>query len=447
MDLGIVDALRSPGGQELLARLPHPYDPAATMSLTATLRAQGHSPELVAAALTQSELRTRAERKFGADATRLLFTREGLEQSSRPVVAKLHAERFAEAGVRAVHDLGCGIGGDAIALVRSGIDVDAVDSDPVTASVAAHNLAQVTGQRPGPERSPTLGSARVHRGAAQDPRWRREAQRRLESGSRSNRGVGLWLDPGRRAPGIADSHGRTRRTRSLELMSPPWEIVQRLAQQWPGAGVKLGAGFDPASLPAETEAHWVSHDSETVECLVWWGAMAREPGTRSALVHARARWHRLVASLDVSTAPRVGSEREVGRVLYELDPAVSAAGLRAQVSAELDASLLGSSRYLTSDHLTDTVWARGWDVHEVLPLRTATLRQWARREDVGALTVKRPSRHAPGGDMVPEVDALRRRVAPSGSRPATLLLSDLAPGRAGVALWVSPCPDGGTATR
>ena len=46
----------------------------------------------------------------------MLFTEAGLEQATRLKVAALHAGRFARAGVEHVADLGCGIGGDALAL-------------------------------------------------------------------------------------------------------------------------------------------------------------------------------------------------------------------------------------------------------------------------------------------------------------------------------------------
>jgi len=439
VDLATVDALCSPQGRELMSSLPRPYNPAAAMRLTSSLRARGHSPELVAAALTQSELRTRGERKFGAASHDMLFTRDGLEQSSRPAVAELHASRFAAGGVGAVHDLGCGIGADSMAFAEAGLTVEAVESDPVTAAVAAFNLAADTGP-PGGRQRGVDERVRVHHGQAQDPRWRREAEARRAAHPAGGTPVGVWLDPGRRTGGVADVSGRTRRVRAPDQMSPPWETVQALAREWPAAGVKLGAGLGAVHAPPEgAEAHWVSHDGEAVECVLWWGALAREPGTRSALVHAEGQWHRLRASGETLMPPPVSSPSQVGPVLYELDPAVAAAGLRAAVGLELQARTLGSAAYLSGDRVVRTPWARAWNVHEVLPLRTAPLRRWARREDVGALTVKRPSRRASGGDVVPDADVLRRRVAPAGSRAATLLLSDLGPASAGVALWVSPC--------
>src|SRR5262249_5648361 len=76
--------------------------PAAAQAV----RAAGVEPELAAQALTQVELRRRAVAKFGAEADRLLFTRAGLEQATRTVVARRRAERLAAAGATRVADLG-----------------------------------------------------------------------------------------------------------------------------------------------------------------------------------------------------------------------------------------------------------------------------------------------------------------------------------------------------
>ena len=78
----------------------------------------GVNPELVAAVLTKSRLRAKAHAKFGDFARHLVFTRDGVEQATRWSVAALHAQRFRAAGATRVADLGCGIGGDALAMAE-----------------------------------------------------------------------------------------------------------------------------------------------------------------------------------------------------------------------------------------------------------------------------------------------------------------------------------------
>ena len=97
--------LLTPEGMALLDSLG-PYDPESSLSLSESLRAQGHDPELVAAALTQSRLREKARAKFGEFAQHMVFTRDGVEQATRWSVAALHAQRFAQAGIGHVVDLG-----------------------------------------------------------------------------------------------------------------------------------------------------------------------------------------------------------------------------------------------------------------------------------------------------------------------------------------------------
>src|SRR5699024_2397964 len=96
-------------------------------------------------ALPISRLRSRARAKFGEFADSMLFTPDGLEQATRLPVAALHAQRFRRAGISSVADLGCGIGGDAMALAGLGLDVHAVDRDPVTVAVAIVNLRPFPG--------------------------------------------------------------------------------------------------------------------------------------------------------------------------------------------------------------------------------------------------------------------------------------------------------------
>src|SRR5258705_9782488 len=165
------------------------------LAAAAALRADGVPPDLAAAALTQAMLRRRAVAKFGADADRLLFTRTGLEQATRSVVADRRAARLAAAGVRRIADLGCGIGADAIAFARAGIRVLAVEADPDTAALARANLAAL-----GLDADVMCGDATAADLSDVDA---------------------VFCDPARRSNG--------RRVFDPAAFSPPWAFVESLA--------------------------------------------------------------------------------------------------------------------------------------------------------------------------------------------------------------------------
>jgi hypothetical protein len=139
MDAEAARLATSPETLSLLATLP-PYDADHALTLAQQLRDRGANPSIVAAALTQSRLRAAARSKFGDFASGMLFSPEGLEQSTRLVVAAHHAQRYRAAGVRTVADLTCGIGADAMAFASLGLGVLAFEVDEATALLADHNL-------------------------------------------------------------------------------------------------------------------------------------------------------------------------------------------------------------------------------------------------------------------------------------------------------------------
>jgi hypothetical protein len=331
-------------------------------------------PELAAAALTQATLRRRARVKFGEAAAGMFFTRAGLEQATRPEVADHHASRFVEAGIRRVIDLGCGIGSDSMAFVRAGLEVVAVDVDPVTAAVAKANLA---------------GRAEVICADVSDV-----AEQLMVPG------VGVFCDPARR-----DARGRVWRA---EDFTPPWSTVMELLSGRRTAGVKLGPALPQSLIPEAVEAEWITHRGETVEVALWAGAGAG-PGRRSALIMPNAR-------LVVTAAPPL-PVRDVGRYLYEPAGAVIRAGGIADLGAQLDAGLLDLQvAYLTSDQLCSTPFATAFEVRQQLPFHLKALRTWVRQAEIGVLEIKKR-----GVDVDPA--ELRRRLRLAGPRSATMVIS------------------------
>lgn len=347
-------------------------DPESLAAAT-RMRTQ-YGPELAATALTQATLRRQARAKFGEAAAVMFFTRAGLEQATRPEVADHHAGRFAEAGVRRVIDFGCGIGSDSMAFARAGLEVVAVDVDPVTATVAQANLA---------------GRAEVICADASDV-----VEQLMTSG------VGVFCDPARR-----DDRGRVWR---VEDFTPPWSTVMNLLDGRRAAGVKLGPALPHALIPAAMEAEWITHRGETVEVTLWAGTGAN-PGRRSALIMPDAR-------LTVTAAPPL-PVRDLGRYLYEPAGAVIRAGGIADLGAQLGAGLLDPQvAYLTSDQLCSTPFAAAFEVQQRLPFHLKALRNWVREAQIGVLEIKKR-----GIDMDPA--KLRRRLRLAGPNSATMVVS------------------------
>src|ERR1700689_1173003 len=106
-------ALLSPDGRELMDRLAgERVGPDRALELAQALRGR-YPPDLVAAALTQQELRVAALAKFSR-AEEMLFTRAGLEQASSEITSAHAAARYPADGL--VADLCCGIGGNLVAV-------------------------------------------------------------------------------------------------------------------------------------------------------------------------------------------------------------------------------------------------------------------------------------------------------------------------------------------
>ncbi|MGB5937491.1 MAG: class I SAM-dependent methyltransferase [Ornithinimicrobium sp.] len=435
MDAAMVSRLAGPEGAEVFAHLPADYDPDAALRANTRLRSLGYPVEVIAAALSQWELRHRARPKFGPEAAQMFFTRDGLEQSTRDPVADLHARRLASAGVRHVWDLGCGIGGDALAFRRHGMTVTAIESDPLTAAVARANL---TSTRRSSEGAATVRTVRVEEVLAD---WEDAAA--ALSGRRPGDHA-VWLDPARRTSGVSDAAGRTHRIRSARDMTPPWDVVLRAVRSVPTAGVKVGASFNAERLETGTQAQWVSVDNQAVECVVWWGLAATGSGSRVASVRNRGIWHHLASDDSAMGATPeypgdAGAAQVVaGAYVCEADPAVAAAGLRSQVCRQSGATELGAANYLLSPQPIDLPWARCWQINEVLPLSVKALRAWARKNDIGPLTLKKP----PGRSTSPlarlDPENLRAKIGARGSGSATLLLTEINDHDATAALWICP---------
>jgi hypothetical protein len=373
--------LLSPEGLRLLDALPEWDSKADVVRLVADLRKQGHSPTLVAAVLSQARLRQRARAKFGEFADRMLFTEAGLEQATRLRVAALHAGRFARAGVGHVADLGCGIGGDALALAAVDLEVTAAEADEVTAAVAAYNL------------TPFPRAQMLHSRAEDLPLA----------------GIGgAWLDPARRVT----EGGRTTRRVDASAYSPSLDFAFGLADRM-AVGVKLGPGTDRDLVPGGAEAQWVSVDGDVVELAVWFGPLARPGVGRAALVVRGDQAAELTAAADAEDAP-IGP---LGDYLYEPDGSVIRARLIGDLARANGGWMVSEGiAYVTADRAFDSPFARGFRVLERLPNDERQLRQALAHRGIGTLEIKKR-----GVDVDPA--ALRTRLKLRGDAAGTVVIT------------------------
>jgi hypothetical protein len=392
-------------GWQLLASLG-PYREDQSLALNSSLRKAGHSPDLVSAVLTQSRLRTRAEGKFGEFARQMLFTQAGLEQATRLNVAARHAQRFAQAGVRHVADLGCGLGADSMALASLDIAVTAVEVDETTAACATINLI------------PFPHATVVHSDATS-----------VSLGDAD----GVWLDPARRTT----STSGTKRIWDPEAFSPPLSFAESLAASGLAVGVKMGPGMPHDSVPAGCEAQWVSVGGDVTEVTLWFNAVARAGIRRAALLLGPQGAAELTSAEDFGGGPAA----PVGPVegyLYEPDGAVIRAGLVADLALQLGGHLVDEHiAYICAPDLVDTPFARAYKVLEVMPYSVKGLKAWVKQNGIGVLDIKKR-----GMSVTPE--ELRKQLLPAGKgsgkkagkKTATLVLTRIGDER--VAVSVEP---------
>lgn len=377
-----MSALLTPDGHHALALAAGVDDPDSLAAAQYLRGAVG--PELAAAALTQEALRRRGVTKFGDGARDWFFTRDGLEQATRPRVSHWRAQRLLDLGIARVLDLGCGIGADARAFAEAGLEVVAVERDEVTAGFAAVNLAAY------PQADVVTG----------------DLLELVDPDSPATAGTALFIDPSRRTG--------AGRTWNVADFTPPWEFVQALLARDQVVVVKLGPGVPDRLLPDDAEVSFVADGADVVEASLWHG-----PGItarrRAVVLHP----DRPVDSVEVGGEQHTMSDRdgELGRYLLEPHGAV--------IRAHASGSLPGAEQwwapfpgvaYLASDQPADSDLVTSFEVREVLTWSEKTLRAWCQHHDIGTLEIKKR-----GIDIDPAV--LRRRLKLRGTQSATVVLT------------------------
>ena len=365
-------ALLAPAGQRLLAEVE-----ALDLSEPARLRTLTHvrrlaAPELAAAAYETAVLRQRGRTKFPRAAA-MYFTREALEQATTAVVARHRARRFA--GCERVADLGCGIGGDALALAEV-TSVVGLDRDRLRLLMARENAAAcaLSARTDWLYADVADGGPVLAEAAFVDPARRTAAGRRV-------------FDPDAYVPPLRRLLGWRGRFRTL--------------------AVKVAPGIDNDLVSLADEVEFVAEGNELKEAVLWLGEAAGN-GRRATVLPEGAT----LCAVSDPAAPVAPA----GRVLYEPNPAVIRAHVIGTLAGRLGAWQIDRSiAYLSADEERPTPFARAWRIESVLPFSVDGVRRHLRALEVGRVTVKKR-----GSPLEPEAFARMLRLRGDAERTIVL---------------------------
>lgn len=387
MDAHDVDWLRSDDGTRALARAAEGFASGLTELAVLDRLRRDLAPEQTRAVLALIDGRRAASAKF-PDADRLFFDRESAEQASAEVVARHTAARFA--GATRIADLGCGAGGDALALAAHA-PVLAVDRDSGRLALVAANAAVRSMPIEVVEASVEAFALPADIDAA-------------------------WLDPARR-----DDGGRVR---DPEQWSPPLSTAIRIAAALPRAGIKVAPGIDLAAVPESCEVEFISHEGVLVEAVLWNGTAVTAARRATVLPDGAS----IEGSPDTGATP-IGEPR---RYLYDLDPTVGRASLVDVVAPLLHAWRLDEhTAYLSGDEAVDSPFARRFRIDGWIPFSERRLRDLL--EALGVTRVEVMRRASPVDTNALET-RLNRALAGAGRSPRVRTVALTRMGEAHVAI-------------
>jgi hypothetical protein len=324
--------------------------------------------------------RQRAHDRFGEEAARLYFDRDGLEMASSSLTACYHAELLRRCSFRTVIDLTAGIGMDAIAFARAGLTVVAYERDPVRSTFARANVRALCLGQQVEVRSEDVASSIL---PAADV---------------------VYADPSRRS-------AERRRIVSLVEIDPPLSLVASVAREMRGALVKLSPAIDRGTGDSYGgQLAFISAAGECKEALLKLGALA--DGSRISAVLLPG--DETISEGANATLPLGPPD---GDFLYEPDPAVIRAGLAATLAAQLDAWLIDPNvAYLVGNRYVPTPFARAYRIEESFAFSIKALQSALTTRGAGSVIIKKRG-------FPEDPDDVRKRLKLSGANEVTAALT------------------------
>lgn len=278
--------LISPIGQEVIQVAREYSDPLRAVPALRK-RFPEVAAELIAQAMLQASLQLRLEQRWGVAADQLLLTRDGINQATRPAIAKYRAQFVVQKFGPNAHilDLTCGLGFDSLEFAQAGLTVSAVEIDRDVAEFAQHNLREF---------GITVSCADA---------TTFEIPTDVDV---------VFVDPARRDPhGSKTALGQAKRIFNPQQWSPSWHAINEIADQFPVIA-KVAPGMDKAEI-AMWDAKWLSAAGDLLECFVSF------PGTgarTAVLISAKSG-----ASIEISGESQTCTQ-DLGKYLVVPDPAL-----------------------------------------------------------------------------------------------------------------------------
>jgi hypothetical protein len=373
--------LTSARGIALLERLAHEdLTDQNTLSLITHLR-KDFSADEAGAALELARLRVKAAGKFGANAEKMFFTREALEQASDPLIRDWRG-RSIEVSGQTLTDMCCSIGSDALAFAEAKAHVTGIDNDPLRIEMARLNAAALgfTGDR-----------LHFETGDAYEAIIESDA---------------LFYDPARREAGGGRIHDVERYQPPLSLLNN-WRARLKIAKLSPAVEMRQIAPY----LARGWCVNFVSVNGDLKEAEL---RLSDGLGIRAVLLieQGAADWRK---SERIEAAP-LDKPRQW---LIEPDPALIRAGLVDEAAwAWNGAKLDDTIAYITVETAPDSEWARAWHVLDWMPFNLKKLRHYLHERNIGTVTVKKR-----GTAVTPE--SLFAQLKLKGENSVTLVLTRL----------------------
>ncbi|MBQ7501965.1 hypothetical protein IJT93_04515 [bacterium] len=316
-------------------------------------------PEQAGEILTQAKLRRKAAVKFPL-AHKMFFEAEALEQATSWELALHRAEklhRLAPAGI--FLDLGCSIGGDALALAQFR-PVTAIDLNPVRLQILKANCLKT--------QSPF--TVTILQGDYLEMNL-------PEAGA-------VFIDPARRQDG--------KRIFSIDKIQPPLAELLKLSDRLKlPAAVKLAPSLDKGLLNEYPAAalEFTGRSKQCQEAVLWLNTDNSLPRLQGSVLSREGKW------LERAGTPEEEQHLQTGPLLadqyiYEIEPAMLRAGALENIAGEIGAHLFDPQvSWLISDKLCRHPLAESFHIETAEKFSLKKLQKYLSERQIGILEIKK----------------------------------------------------------